>query len=316
MPPRPRRVKPRGLWAGPRSRSRAHVALGLGLAGPGLQGRHGGRTAGAARARRPRDADPPSCRTVRFSDVGWTDVTSTTALTAELLRNIGYTPTITVLSVPVTFASMKNKDIDVFLGNWMPAQEADRAPYDADGSVDGRSGRISSGAKYTLAVPAYIYAPGLKDFNDIHRFADRAQSFDLRHRARQRRQSAGAQDAEGQPVRSGRFQADRVERAGHAGAGRARLSANKEPIVFLAWEPHPMNMRFDIKYLTGGDAVFGAELRRRDHLYRDAQGLRQRVPERRPLARESQIHAARRERNDGGDSRSARAARTSRRRSG
>ena len=28
--------------------------------------------------------------------------------------------------------------------------------------------------------------------------------------------------------------------------------------MFLAWEPHPMNMRFDIKYLTGGDAVFGA----------------------------------------------------------
>ena len=28
--------------------------------------------------------------------------------------------------------------------------------------------------------------------------------------------------------------------------------------MFLAWEPHPMNMRFDIKYLAGGDAVFGA----------------------------------------------------------
>jgi glycine betaine/proline transport system substrate-binding protein len=37
-----------------------------------------------------------------------------------------------------------------------------------------------------------------------------------------------------------------------------RAYRNKEPIVFLAWEPHPMNMRFDIKYLTGGDAVFGA----------------------------------------------------------
>ena len=34
-----------------------------------------------------------------------------------------------MLSVPVTFASLKNNDIDVFLGNWMPAQEADREPY-------------------------------------------------------------------------------------------------------------------------------------------------------------------------------------------
>ena len=51
--------------------------------------------------------------------------------------------------------------------------------------------------------------------------------------------------------------------------------------MFLAWEPHPMNMRFDLKYLAGGDAVFGAELRRRDHLYRDPHGLQRRVPERR-----------------------------------
>src|SRR4029077_15636854 len=29
------------------------------------------------------------------------------------------------------------------------------------------------------------------------------------------------------------------------------------PIVFLAWDPHPMNMRFDLRYLAGGDAVFG-----------------------------------------------------------
>jgi glycine betaine/proline transport system substrate-binding protein len=27
--------------------------------------------------------------------------------------------------------------------------------------------------------------------------------------------------------------------------------------VFLAWEPHPMNMRYPIRYLTGGDATFG-----------------------------------------------------------
>ena len=36
-----------------------------------------------------------------------------------------------------------------------------------------------------------------------------------------------------------------------------RAYRGKEPIVFLAWEPHPMNMRFDLKYLNGGDAVFG-----------------------------------------------------------
>src|SRR5260370_33764645 len=36
-----------------------------------------------------------------------------------------------------------------------------------------------------------------------------------------------------------------------------RAYRGKQPIVFLAWAPHPMNMRFDLKYLNGGDEVFG-----------------------------------------------------------
>ena len=27
-------------------------------------------------------------------------------------------------------------------------------------------------------------------------------------------------------------------------------------VVFLGWEPHPMNTRFKMKYLTGGDEFF------------------------------------------------------------
>ena len=36
-----------------------------------------------------------------------------------------------------------------------------------------------------------------------------------------------------------------------------RASRDKEPIVFLGWEPHPMNTNFELTYLTGGDEVFG-----------------------------------------------------------
>jgi glycine betaine/proline transport system substrate-binding protein len=221
-----------------------------------LTGLSGARTPAAEPGAPVAPAEPASCRTVRFSDVGWTDVTSTTALTAQLLRSLGYTPTITVLSVPVTFASLKNKDIDVFLGNWMPAQAADRAPYDADGSVT-VIGPNLFGAKYTLAVPAYTYAQGLKDFNDIHRFAEPL------HQA-----IYGIE-----PGNDGNRLVLKMLKDGEFGLGDFKLIEsseqgmlaqverafrNQEPIVFLAWEPHPMNMRFDIKYLAGGDAVFGA----------------------------------------------------------
>lgn len=39
-----------------------------------------------------------------------------------------------------------------------------------------------------------------------------------------------------------------------------RLSAKAEPIVFLGWEPHPMNANFDLTYLEGGDDFFGPDL--------------------------------------------------------
>eukprot|EP01037_Dinobryon_pediforme_P034780 gene34780-40860_t len=81
-------------------------------------------------------AEPASCKNVRFSDVGWTDITATTGLASRVLTGLGYTPSSEILAVPVTYTSLKNKDIDVFLGNWMPTMEADRKPFVEDKSVE------------------------------------------------------------------------------------------------------------------------------------------------------------------------------------
>ena len=199
--------------------------------------------------------EPASCQTVRMSDVGWTDVTATTAVLSKLLRDLGYRPQTTVLSVPVTYASMKNRDIDVFLGNWMPSQESMIKPYAADGSVEVLRANLL-GAKYTLAVPDYTYEAGIRDFSDIARFRSELNGsiygiepgndantlligliakneFDLR----------GFKVVES----SEQGMLAEVERA----------IAAKRHIVFLGWAPHPMNSHFNMRYLTGGDASFG-----------------------------------------------------------
>jgi glycine betaine/proline transport system substrate-binding protein len=192
---------------------------------------------------------------VRFSDVGWTDVTATTALVAQLLGSIGYSPTVTVLSVPVTFASLQNNDLDVFLGNWMPAQAGDRGRYVEDGSVVVIGANLT-GAKYTLAVPAYAYAAGLRDFNDIQRFAPQLNEsiFGIepgndgnRHVLEMLKQNQFGLGGFKLVESSEQGMLAQVERA----------YRDKKPVVFLAWDPHPMNMRFDLKYLSGGDEVFG-----------------------------------------------------------
>lgn len=116
-------------------------------------------------------AEPESCRSVTFSDVGWTDITATTATATVLLEGLGYSPEVQVLSVPVTYASLKNKDIDIFLGNWMPTMEGDIARYRDDGSVEIVRPNLE-GAKYTLATLAPTAEAGLDSFAKIADFRE------------------------------------------------------------------------------------------------------------------------------------------------
>jgi glycine betaine/proline transport system substrate-binding protein len=200
-------------------------------------------------------ADPAECASVRLSDIGWTDVTSTTALFASVLESLDYRPQIIVLSVPVTFASMRNKDIDVFLGNWMPSQDNDIKPFVADGSVEVVRANLE-GAKYTLAVPDYTYAAGLHDFADIHRFANELHSsivgIEPGNDGNRNILSMLQQNAFG----LGGFKLIESSEQGML-AEVERAVRDHAPIVFLAWDPHPMNVRFKLRYLSGGDATFG-----------------------------------------------------------
>ena len=47
-----------------------------------------------------------ACEQVTFSDVGWTDITATTAVSSVILDALGYETDIKLLSVPVTYASL------------------------------------------------------------------------------------------------------------------------------------------------------------------------------------------------------------------
>jgi glycine betaine/proline transport system substrate-binding protein len=209
--------------------------------------------AGAAQA-----ADPAACKTVRFSDVGWTDITATTAATSLVLKGLGYTPKVEVLSVPVTYTSMKNKNIDVFLGNWMPTMEADRKPYVEDKSVE-VIGVNLDGAKYTLAVPVYTYEAGLKTFADIAKFQKElsAKIYGIEPGNDGNRLILDMIKDDKFGVKS--FQLVESSEQGML-AQVERATKRKEPIVFLGWEPHPMNTKYKIKYLEGGDDIFGPNL--------------------------------------------------------
>ena len=82
------------------------------------------------------EVEPETCATPRFSDVGWTDISATTAVAGLVLKNLGYTPKVDVLSVAVTYEALQRGDIDIFLGNWMPLQEPTQKPLVEAGKID------------------------------------------------------------------------------------------------------------------------------------------------------------------------------------
>jgi glycine betaine/proline transport system substrate-binding protein len=202
-------------------------------------------------------ADPESCQTVRFSDVGWTDITSTTAATSVVLEGLGYQPETEILAVPVTYASLENKDIDVFLGNWMPSMEGDAKPYLEKGTVESVGVNLE-GAKYTLAVPSYLAEQGLKDFADIAEFREQLDG-----------QIYGIEPGNDgnrlilDMIEQNAFGLEGFELVESSEQGMlaqvARATRSEEPIVFLGWEPHPMNSNFELSYLSGGDDWFGPD---------------------------------------------------------
>lgn len=204
--------------------------------------------AGAAQA-----ADPQSCKPVRMAEPGWNDLAFTTGVASVLLEGLGYEPKSDVLGVEIIYASLKNKDLDVFLGYWDPAMQVYYASYRDDGSVETVRQNLE-GAKYTFAVPQYAYDAGVHDFADLAKHADK---FDRKMYGIE----PGSNTIMEQIIKENRFGLgdwELVESSEQGMLQQVKKSVRKQEwVLFQGWAPHPMNAEIPMAYLTGGDEWYG-----------------------------------------------------------
>ena len=203
----------------------------------------------------PAQADQ-SCNTVKMADPGWSDIAVTNGITAFLLDGMGYQPKIDTLAVPIIFGGLKDGLVDVFLGNWMPAQQGFHDKFVASGEVTQLAKNLQ-GTEFTLAVPSHVYEAGVQSFADLNKYAEQ---FD------QKIYGIGA----GAPanlslqaiIKKNEFELGTwklVESGEQAMLSEVARAVKRERfIVFLGWTPHPMNAQFKMNYLKGGEAYFGA----------------------------------------------------------
>lgn len=200
-------------------------------------------------------AEPEACKLVRMADPGWTDITATNAVAGIVLGALGYEQKVSALSVPITYVGVKKDQIDVFLGNWMPAQKALVEPILKEGAMEVVHANLPK-AKFTLAVPGYVADAGVKNFADLAKFADKfdRKIYGIESGSPANQNIKKMIDAKSYGLDGWTL----VESSEQSMLSQvARKERGKDWIVFLAWEPHQMNTKFQINYLDGDKEYFG-----------------------------------------------------------
>jgi glycine betaine/proline transport system substrate-binding protein len=193
-------------------------------------------------------ADPDSCKQVKIAEGDWPDIQITSAIEANILQKLGYDPDIKAVAIPVAFASMKNKDIDVWLGNWMPSQTAELQPYLDDKSVE-VIGTNLTGAESSLAVPKYVADAGVKSFKDLpankDKFNGNIYGFEAGNDVNRHIQQLLADP-------KNHLEGWQIVESSEAGMVTEAEQAikNKEWIVFAPYTPHAIMGKMDLWFLT------------------------------------------------------------------
>jgi glycine betaine/proline transport system substrate-binding protein len=202
-----------------------------------------------------RAAEPASCHSIRLANIGWTDNEVQNAVFTQIVNGLGYDVQTHLYSEEVMYAGMKNGQIDVFLDDWTPSMDMITGPYVKSKAI-AVLGPDLSGAKYTLVVPDYLYSEGLKSFADIHKFGKQ-----LDYKIYGIEPGNDGNEHILAMIKANKFDLGNFQLVQSSEAGMlsevSRKYPKKEAVLFLGWEPEPMNVEFSIQYLPGGDAYFG-----------------------------------------------------------
>lgn len=194
---------------------------------------------------------------VKFGYVDWPGVTVKTTVAAKILDYLGYQTDMKSLAVPVVFKGLANKDLDVFMGAWLPTMKSISEKYFNDGKIVAMTVNLNE-TIYTLAVPKYVWDAGCKSEADLNKFADKFK-----------KKIIGIEPGNDgnqivlDMIKNNTYDLKDWELV--EGSTEAMMIAvgsaikKKEWVCWLGWSPHWMNLAYEVKYLEDPKGVWGTE---------------------------------------------------------
>lgn len=197
-------------------------------------------------------AEADSCKTIRMADVGWTDNTAQNGLFKNLVKPLGYEVKEDVLGLPIILEGLKNKDLDLFLDNWMPSNAANVQPYLDEKSIDSLKPNLV-GAGYGPVVPQYVADAGVKDIKDLGKNTEKFEG--KFYGIEPGNDGNKIVQAKIDDTATGMDGWELVESSEQGMLVQAEKAIkDNEWIVFLGWAPHPVMGKMPLYYLSGFEA--------------------------------------------------------------
>lgn len=193
--------------------------------------------------------------TLDFGVPAWPGITVKNEIAVQLLEPLGYQTQSHELGLQVIYQALGADDLDVFLGGWLPAQQAMLEPLEESGEVVRIVNNVD-GARMTLAVPEYVYENGITSFADLdpnrELFKGEIYGFGAGSAASEILLAAMDEDAWG----LGDWSIVDTSIVGMLGAAESAIS-RQEPIIWVGWTPHWMNLKLPMRYLEDPKNLFG-----------------------------------------------------------
>ena len=183
--------------------------------------------------------------TITLGEGDWPGIRAKNAVVETIIESIGYEAERMTARDPLLHQGLKQGDVDVHLGSWMPQITEMREKYRGD--YDYVTQNMTEGI-YTMAVPQYVWEAGVKSHADLQKHAEK---FDKKlfvgpngWASSKKMNEAKKNDIYG----LGDWTIVNSSQSAMIAQIESSIK-NKEWIVFAGWRPHWMNTTFDMKYL-------------------------------------------------------------------